>query len=80
LNRKDLTRRYRNHLNASSPKEQLLKDKMSKYIRVTASSRGSTIRASDLDSASRERDRQATKIYRMHKEMETIQAMKTEFQ
>jgi hypothetical protein len=70
MNRKELFRKYRDHLKANNPNEKVIKDRMDHYLQRTYHSKYPRI--ATLDYASREIERQATNMYRMQKEMETL--------
>ena len=63
MNRKELFRKYRDHLKVNNANEKVIKDRMDHYLTTTYYSKYPRI--ASLDYASREIERQTTNMYRM---------------
>ena len=75
LSRKDVQRKFRDHIKVNSPTAALAKEGFVTFLNKTYSTgRGATT----LDQASAELERQATKLQRLQKEMENIHAVRHE--
>ena len=77
MNRKELFRKFRDHLKAQERDEKVVNHKMDKYLKSTAH-HSKNIRFSGLEDASREIERQNTQLNRLKFEMNTIAAFRTE--
>lgn len=76
MNRKDLFRKYRDHLRDGNTHEKVLKDRMDKYFSSTYKSKN--FRVTTMDNASKEIEKQATRVARMKVELETVSAFRSE--
>lgn len=72
VNRKELIRKYRDHLNAKDLNQKLVTQQLTKYINGTNHYGG--MRDSSLHQASQEIERLATKLSRLRQERDTISA------
>lgn len=84
IHRKDLFRRYRDHLIGKNEADKLVTHKMGQYVRNTshfsALYESPKHRSSSIEDASREIERQNTKFTRMRHEMDTLTAYRSELE
>lgn len=84
IHRKDLFRRYRDHLQGKNETDKLVTHKMGQYVRNTshfsALFESPQQRSSSIEDASREIERQNTKFTRMKQEMDTLTAYRSELE